>query len=96
MPDPRTLDQVKSVVVTTLALQDQAESLTAHTVLLDLPELDSLAVVNLLAELETAFAISIEDDEFSAELLETMGSLADFVEAKLADDPATRAGTTPP
>lgn len=45
----------------------------------NLPELDSMAVATLLTALEDHFDILIEDDEVSAELFETVGSLADFI-----------------
>ena len=44
------------------------------------PELDSLAVVEVITALEERFAFQIDDDEFSGEVFETIGSLAGFVE----------------
>jgi acyl carrier protein len=49
----------------------------------NLPELDSMAVATVLTALEDRFGILIDDDEVSGELFETVGSLADFVGAKL-------------
>jgi acyl carrier protein len=45
-----------------------------------LPELDSFAVLSLAAALESRFGIHIDDEDFSAELFETVGSLAAFVD----------------
>jgi acyl carrier protein len=76
-----TLDEVKSVLVSTLGLDDRAPSLRAETPLLgSLPELDSLAVVQLVYALEDRFGLTINDDEVSADLFETLGTLADFIE----------------
>ena len=48
-----------------------------------LPELDSMAVVNLIMALEEHFGISVADDEISAATFATLGSLSAFVEQKL-------------
>lgn len=85
MPGAATVEDVKSVLVTTLGIEDRAGSLDPSTPLLgSLPELDSMAVVELVAALESAFDIRIDDDEVSAEAFETLGSLAALVESKLA------------
>jgi acyl carrier protein len=79
------IDDVKHVLVTTLELDDRAAGLHAGTPLFgELPELDSLAVLELVAALEEHFDIVVEDDDVSAETFETLGSLAAFVEAKRA------------
>jgi acyl carrier protein len=79
-----TFGDVKSVVITTLGIQDRAALLGPLTPLLgNLPELDSLAVVQLIYALEEHFGLTIEDEEVTAELFETLGGLAAFVEHKL-------------
>jgi acyl carrier protein len=58
--------------------------LTADTPLLgSLPELDSMAVVNVLLALEEHFEITVHDDEINARHFATVGTLAGFVESKL-------------
>ena len=47
-----------------------------------LPEFDSMAVAGLLTELEERLAITIEDDEVDADMLETYGALLSFAKAK--------------
>lgn len=47
-----------------------------------LPELDSMAVVSLLTEIEDRLDIVLEDDEIDGDLLESYGSLLAFVTAK--------------
>jgi acyl carrier protein len=82
--NPATVSDVKSVVVTTLGIEDRADSIDASTPLLgSMPELDSLAVVELVAALETRFGITVDDEEVSAEVFETLGSLAALVDGKL-------------
>ncbi len=80
-----TFDEVKNILADVLSLGPAREALTADTVLLgNLPELDSMAVVNLIGALEEHFGIAIDDDDISASTFDTLGSLAAFVEHKLA------------
>lgn len=78
---PSTLDAVMDIVTETLGLGERRAGLTARTLLLgSMPELDSLAVVQLAMAIETEFGITIDDDDFGAQLFATIGSLADYVE----------------
>jgi acyl carrier protein len=80
-----TLDAVRTVLIETLELTQQPADLQRDTPLFGaLPELDSFGVVQLVAELEEHFDITIDDDEFGADLFETVGTLTDFVDAKRA------------
>ncbi len=79
------LDEVKTILADVLALGDAKDDLTAASPLLgSIPELDSMAVVHLITALEEQFGITVDDDEISASTFETLGSLASFVEQKLA------------
>jgi acyl carrier protein len=73
---------VRAAVVETLGIEDRADTLDAATPLTSIPELDSLAVVELIVELEQRFGITVEDEDVTAEVFETIGSLAAFVDAK--------------
>jgi acyl carrier protein len=78
------LDDVKSVVVETLGIEDRADALDADTPLLgSLPELDSMAGLELVLELEQRFAITIEGEDVTADVFETLASLTSFVDKKL-------------
>ncbi len=80
-----TLDAIRSVLIDTLELSQKPEDLQRDTPLFGaLPELDSFGVVQLVGELEERFDITIDDDEFGAELFETVGTLTEFVDVKLA------------
>ena len=48
-----------------------------------LPELDSMAVANLLAELEDRMEIIVDADEVDGDMLGTFGALVDFVDRKI-------------
>lgn len=79
-----TLIRVQEVLVETLALQMQPSELSVETPLFGaLPELDSLGVAELVVALEADFGFTIEDDEFGADLFETVGTLANFVDDKV-------------
>ena len=48
-----------------------------------MPELDSLAVVNVITALEERYGVVVNDDEISADTFETVGSLHTFLLQKL-------------
>lgn len=79
------LEEVKAVLTDVLNLGDAGQALDADSPLLGaLPELDSMAVVSIIAALEERFGIMIDDDDISASTFATLGSLSAFVDAKLA------------
>jgi acyl carrier protein len=76
-----TLEDVKAVLVDTLGIEDQAASLDASTPLFGaLPELDSMAVLELVLALEDRFGITIDGEDVTADAFETIASLTAFVE----------------
>jgi acyl carrier protein len=76
-----TLDEVKDVIVQALGIEDPGRIAGASTPLFgSMPELDSFAVVSLAMALETRFGFEIDDSEFTAEVFETVGSLAEYVD----------------
>ena len=78
------LDDVKLIVGSTLQIGNRIQQMDASAPLLgDVPELDSIAVVNLITALEEHFGITVADDEIGASTFETLGSLAQFIERKL-------------
>ncbi len=79
------LNEVKQILTDVLHLGPAGASLDASSPLLGaIPELDSMAVVNLVTALEEHFGITVEDDDISADTFETLGALSAFVAAKLA------------
>lgn len=79
------LDDVKMIVGNSLQIGTRVQQMDASAPLLGaVPELDSIAVVNLITALEEHFGIAVADDEIGASTFETLGSLAQFVERKLA------------
>ena len=47
-----------------------------------IPELDSMAVINVLTALEDHFGITIDDDDISAATFNTVATLTAYVEQK--------------
>jgi acyl carrier protein len=80
-----TIEDVKAVLDENLALGGRARSFTATTELFGtLAELDSFAVVGLVAALEQRFGIQIADDDINLESFASVGALSALVERKLA------------
>lgn len=80
-----TIDLVRSTLGQVLQLGGRQDSLGAQSALLgSIPELDSMAVVSLIAALEEQFGIMIDDDEIDASTFATLGSLTAFCEGKVA------------
>ena len=79
------LHAVREVLDEVLSLNGRAAAYTRDTHLLGaLPELDSMAVVALIAHIEDRFGIAIDDDAISCDSFATVGTLADFVSAQIA------------
>lgn len=47
-----------------------------------IPELDSMAVVGILTTVEEELGVTVDDDEISAEIFGSFGSLVDFLRAR--------------
>jgi acyl carrier protein len=80
-----TLVRVRKILRDALNLGDRAENLTPESPLLGgLPEFDSMAVVTVVTMIEDELGVTIDDDELSAEIFATVGSLAEFLSQKAA------------
>lgn len=79
------IDRVRNILRDTLQLGARADTLSARSRLLgDIPEFDSMAVVSVVTMIEEEFGITVNDDELTAEVFETLGSLTSFVATKVA------------
>ena len=77
------IEAVKGVLVSSLGVEERAHAIDVDTQLLgSLPELDSMAVLVLVHDLEDAFGIVVEDEDLSADIFDTLGALAAFVDRK--------------
>lgn len=78
-------EEVLRVLDEVLSLGGRSAAFTRETPLLGaVPELDSMAVVTLITTLEEQLGIAIGDDEIDGDTFASVGSLIDFVSAKLA------------
>jgi len=79
-----TLDKVTQVLAAVLRLDSRRDRLDVTTPLFgSLPDLDSMAIVGIIATLAERFDIVINDDEITAGTFETVGTLSQFIERKL-------------
>lgn len=66
-----------------LSLGGRGAGFTRETPLLGaVPEFDSMAVVSLITAIEEQLGIAIDDDDLDAQAFATVGTLADFVQAR--------------
>lgn len=80
-----TVQEVATLIDAVLGLGGRGLSFGHDTPLLGaIPEMDSMAVVSLITAMEERFGIAVDDDEISGDTFASVGSLADFVSAKLA------------
>jgi len=78
-----SLALTKRILRDALSLGPRAESLSAESPLLGgMPEFDSMAVVTVVGMIEDQLGITIDDDELSADVFSTVGTLAEFVQRK--------------
>lgn len=83
LTDTTTVDGVVAVLTSTLGLDQQASPLNASTPLFgSLPELDSMAVVEVIVALQEHFGVEIDEEDITGEAFETVGTLADLVDIK--------------
>ncbi|MFE7223400.1 acyl carrier protein [Nocardioides sp. NPDC057577] len=79
-----TLVSVAEAITEVIGPDHSAGTLTADTLLFgSLPELDSLALVELITVLEDRFAFEMDEDDINAEVFESVGSLAEHVRGQL-------------
>ena len=79
-----TISTVKGLLAQSLQIGRRADVYTAESPLLGaIPELDSMAVVNIITALEEHFGFVVEDDEINADTFVTLGALVEFVDQKL-------------
>lgn len=83
--DTKTIDELKTLLGESLQLGDRTQTFDESTPLFgSLPELDSMAVVTVIMAIEDRFDFEVEDEEISAEVFETLGSLTSFIDGKLS------------
>ena len=78
------LDMAREILRSNLQLGARADGMDRNTALMgSLPEFNSLTVVGLIADIEEQTGNTVDDDEISAEIFETVGTFADFIASKM-------------
>lgn len=76
-----TLQKVLELLDDVLALDGRGLRFDRDTPLLgSVPELDSMAVLAVIQEIEIRFGIEVPDDEVDGSSFETVGTVVEFVE----------------
>ena len=76
--------QVLRILDEVLSLNGRSAAFNRDTPLLGaIPELDSMAVVSIITALEEQLGVTMDDDEIDGATFATVGSLVDFVSARL-------------
>jgi acyl carrier protein len=76
-----TMTEVADIVASVLGIEERARTLNEDTPLLGaMPELDSLAVVELITALSEHYGFDPDDVDLSGDAFDTIGTLANFVE----------------
>ena len=79
-----TQQDVLQILDEVLGLKGATRAMGAQTPLLGaIPELDSMAVLTVLTTLEERFGFTVADDEIDGSTFATVGSLTEFVKAKI-------------
>ena len=76
--------EIKALLKESLQLNEVEHWDESTEILGAIPEFDSMAIVTVLTLIEEHYGIMIDDDEVSAELFETLGSLIAFVSEKVS------------
>ena len=76
--------EVKMMLDDVLHMKGRASAFEEDSPLLgSVPELDSMAVINLISAIEDRFQCAVDDDEIDGAVFATLGSLVEFVSSKV-------------
>ncbi len=76
--------EVKMMLDEVLHMKGRASAFEEDSPLLgSVPELDSMAVINLISAIEDRFHCTVHDDEIDGAVFATLGSLVEFVSSKV-------------
>ena len=92
MHDPTITQQVRQAVVRALQLEIEPDDLDDDEPLFGETGADSIASLELVFVIEDEFGIVVEDEELGVELFDSVGSLTQFVQEKLAAMSAQETG----
>ena len=77
------MGKVIGILYQALGIDPESQAISADSRLMgEMPEFDSVSVVNLLTAFEDQFGVTIEDDELDVEVFESVKSLTDYLYKK--------------
>lgn len=82
-PTPELTTEIIHLLADVLNLGPHSVLQADSPLLGSVPELDSMAVINLITALEESFGISVQDDEISGATFESVATLTAYVGQKL-------------
>ena len=77
------LNEIIAIVQECLQIEDSSSWDETTELIGALAEFDSMAVVTVITQVEENYGFIINDDEISAEVCETIGTLTAFIEQKI-------------
>lgn len=81
----KLIENVLHVLDSALSLNGRAQNFGRDTALMgSLPELDSMAALNLITGIESHFGLTFRDEDLSESAFATVGSLCDLVAQALS------------
>lgn len=80
--DSELKQQIKDMIVERLFLKVEAVAIPDDGNLMDLYNIDSVNLFEIVVGLEEDFGVSLEDTDFSTETFSTVDNIADFVAQK--------------
>jgi acyl carrier protein len=84
MSDEGLRQELKELIVERLFLKIEPDQIKDDDNLMEVHNLDSVNVFELVVGLEEVYGISFEDEEFDIEAFQTVNSIAALVEARRA------------
>jgi len=84
MSDAPLTDRIKELVVECLFLNVEPASIKNDENLMEVYNVDSVNLFEIVVALEEDYGISFEDEDFDVETFSTVASIADLVERKRA------------
>ena len=80
-----SIDELRNMIGEVTGDSVAIHSLTEGAPLLgSIPEMDSLAIVNLLVAMESKYQFQVEDDEVEQSIFQSLNSLRSFAQEKIS------------
>ena len=83
--DNNIVEKIAQIITDKILASSSNQPIKADTALLSSGlKLDSITVLELIAEIETEFGVEFQDTDISVDLFQSVGTLAGIVEHKIA------------